>query len=109
MQFHLIFPYFLYLSKAIQENITELNGFIISKYKEHKRSMSAHVKIIKYVFYQGVLRHQTLKQESKILWQVMSTSLLSDILLTLLWKTQLVLQPCKSLKNSNLSKVSKSF
>lgn len=81
--FILFFPYFLYLSKDFQENITQLNGSIISKCKEHK-SMSAHVRIIKYLFYQRVLRLQPLKQESKILWQVMSTSLLSDISLTLL-------------------------
>lgn len=84
--FILFFSYFLYLSKDLQENITELIGFIISKRKEHK-SMSAHVKTIKYLFYQGVLRLQTLKQEFKILWQVMRTSSLSNILLTLLQKT----------------------
>lgn len=45
MQFHLFFSLFLASLKDCKKNITELNGFIISKCKELK-SMSAHVKII---------------------------------------------------------------
>lgn len=55
--------------------------------------MFAHIKKIKTLYHQGVLRLQTLKQESKILWQVMRTLLLSGILLTLLWKTQAMWPP----------------